>query len=54
MLVSCRSIKEFADSYLKLNLPIHMLVNNGGVFLVNHDHTQEGFEVVQPAYAHQL
>ena len=41
----CRSIKAFADKYLEMNLPIHMLVNNGGVFLVNHDHTQEGFEV---------
>ena len=41
----CRSIKAFADNYQKLGLPLHMLVNNAGVFLVNHDHTQEGFEV---------
>jgi len=41
----CRSIKAFADKYHELNLPLHMLINNAGVFLVNHDHTQEGFEV---------
>ena len=41
----CRSIKAFADKYHELNLPLHMLINNAGVFLVDHDHTQEGFEV---------
>ena len=35
-----------------MNLPIHMLVNNGGVFLVNHDHTQEGFEVTPATRCH--
>lgn len=40
-----RSIKAFADKYLELGLPLHMLINNAGVFLVDHDHTQEGFEV---------
>lgn len=34
-----------ADKYLELGLPLHMLINNAGVFLVPHDHTQEGFEV---------
>ena len=28
-----------------MGLPLHMLINNAGVFLVPHDHTQEGFEV---------
>lgn len=40
-----RSIKAFADKYLEMGLPLHMLINNAGVFLVPHDHTQEGFEV---------
>lgn len=43
-LTSFKSIKAFADKYHELNLPLHMLINNAGVFLVNHDHTQEGFE----------
>ncbi|KAL3144912.1 hypothetical protein ABBQ32_003421 [Trebouxia sp. C0010 RCD-2024] len=43
-LTSFRSIKAFADRYLELGLPLHTLVNNAGVFLVPHDHTQEGFE----------
>lgn len=39
-----RSIKAFADEFLKKDLPLHVLVNNAGVFLVPHDFTQEGFE----------
>jgi retinol dehydrogenase-12 len=41
-----RSIKAFADAFLAKDLPLHVLVNNAGVFLVPHDFTQEGFETV--------
>jgi hypothetical protein len=42
--IVCRSIVSFASEYNKRGLPLHVLVENAGVFLVPHDHTQEGFE----------
>jgi NAD(P)-dependent dehydrogenase (short-subunit alcohol dehydrogenase family) len=44
-LTSFRSIAAFADKYKKTGNPLDVLVNNAGVFLPPHDHTQEGFEV---------
>lgn len=43
-LTSFESIVSFASEYNKRGLPLHVLVENAGVFLVPHDHTQEGFE----------
>ena len=43
----CRSIKAFSDEMHKREEPLDVLVNNAGVFLVEHTRTQEGFEVVQ-------
>lgn len=40
----CRSITGFAEEYKKRGLPLHVLVENAGVFLVPFDRTQEGFE----------
>lgn len=45
--VSCRSIKDFSDQIHKRDEMVDVLVNNAGVFLVEHNRTQEGFEVVQ-------
>ena len=44
---ACRSIKAFSDEMHKRKEPLDALVNNAGVFLVEHNRTQEGFEVVQ-------
>ena len=43
----CRSIKAFSDEMHKREELLDVLVNNAGVFLVEHNRTQEGFEVVQ-------
>ena len=43
----CRSIKAFSNEIHKRKEPLDVLVNNAGVFLVEHNRTQEGFEVVQ-------
>ena len=40
----CRSIVDFASNFKKKNMPLHVLVENAGVFLVPFDRTQEGFE----------
>ena len=44
LLPLCRSIVQFAENFNAKNIPLHTLVNNAGVFLVPHDHTEEGFE----------
>lgn len=44
-LTSFRSVVNFAEAFKKKNLPLHVLVENAGVFLVPHDRTEEGFEV---------
>ncbi|CAL5228139.1 g11218 [Coccomyxa viridis] len=46
-LSSFRSIKEFSDQMHKREEKLDVLVNNAGVFLVEHNRTEEGFEVVQ-------
>ena len=38
---------DFAKAFKAKNLPLNVLVGNAGVFLVPHDHTEEGFEVRQ-------
>ena len=38
------SIVAFASEFKRRGLPLHVLVENAGVFLVPHDRTQEGFE----------
>lgn len=43
-LTSFRSITDFASAFKAKKLPLHTLVNNAGVFLVEHNFTQEGFE----------
>jgi dehydrogenase/reductase SDR family protein X len=43
-LTSFKSIVSFAEEYKKTGLPLHVLVENAGVFLVPFDRTQEGFE----------
>jgi NAD(P)-dependent dehydrogenase (short-subunit alcohol dehydrogenase family) len=43
-LTSFQSIVDFANEYKKRDLPLHVLIENAGVFLVPHDRTQEGFE----------
>lgn len=40
----CRSIVSFTETFKKKGLPLHVLVENAGVFLVPHDRTKEGFE----------
>ena len=46
-MLACRSIKEFSDQMHKREEMLDVLVNNAGVFLVEHNRTEEGFEVVQ-------
>lgn len=41
---SYRSIISFAKQFEERGLPLHVLVENAGVFLVPYDRTQEGFE----------
>ena len=43
-LTSFQSITDFAKAFKAKKLPLHTLVNNAGVFLVEHNFTQEGFE----------
>ena len=38
------SIVTFVSDFKRRGLPLHVLVENAGVFLVPHDRTQEGFE----------
>ena len=40
----CRSVVAFAEAFRAKQLPLHVLVNNAGIFIVPHDHTEEGFE----------
>ena len=41
---TCRSVVKFAEAFRAKELPLHVLVNNAGIFIVPHDHTEEGFE----------
>ena len=36
---------SFAEAFKQKDLPLHVLVENAGVFLVPHDRTKEDFEV---------
>ena len=50
----CRSVVDFAKAFKAKNLPLNVLVGNAGVFLVPHDHTEEGFEVCQYCHAQPM
>lgn len=39
------SIKAFSDRFLKLNLPLHILINNAGVMDCPESYTKDGFEM---------
>lgn len=39
------SIRSFADAFKERDLPLHVLVNNAGVFIPPTDRTEEDFEV---------
>lgn len=40
-----RSIKDFSNKFLDSGSPLHVLINNAGVFIPPDDRTQEDFEV---------
>jgi NAD(P)-dependent dehydrogenase (short-subunit alcohol dehydrogenase family) len=40
-----RSVKQFADAFTAKGLPLHLLINNAGVFCPPFACTEEGFEV---------
>lgn len=42
---ACSSIRSFADEFKKRQYPLHVLVNNAGVFIPPTDRTEENFEV---------
>lgn len=42
---ACSSIRSFADEYKARKYPLHVLVNNAGVFIPPTDRTEEDFEV---------
>ncbi|KAA6424661.1 MAG: hypothetical protein FRX49_05328 [Trebouxia sp. A1-2] len=44
-LASFSSIRQFAEEFEKRDLPLHVLVNNAGVFIPPNDRTEEDFEV---------
>lgn len=44
-LASFSSIRQFAEDFEKRSLPLHVLVNNAGVFIPPTDRTEEDFEV---------
>ena len=44
-LSTCSSIRQFAEDFEKRGLPLHVLVNNAGVFIPPTDRTEEDFEV---------
>ena len=44
-LLNCRSIKDFSNKFLDSGSPLHVLINNAGVFIPPDDRTQEDFEV---------
>lgn len=41
----CSSISKFAAAFKKRELPLHVLINNAGVFIPPNDRTEEDFEV---------
>jgi len=43
---SLQSIRDFIKSYLDLNKPLNILINNGGLISQELTHTQEGFETM--------
>lgn len=45
MLTACSSIRDFAEAFQKRKIPLHVLINNAGVFMPPDDRTEEDFEV---------
>lgn len=43
-LSSFASVRKFADNFRKRSLPIHLLINNAGIFQLGHKLTADGFE----------
>ena len=43
--VHCRSVKQFADAFLSMKLPLHILACNGAVWVTKDAMTEDGFEV---------
>jgi len=44
-LASFKQIKEFIAEFLSLNLPLHLIINNAGVFTPNKKKTADGLEI---------
>ncbi|XP_060575385.1 dehydrogenase/reductase SDR family member on chromosome X-like [Ruditapes philippinarum] len=43
-LESLRSVREFAETFLSKNLPLHMLINNAGIMFTPYSCTEDGYE----------
>lgn len=43
-LKSLDSVRKFANQFLKLNLPLHLLVNNAGIMFWPEETTEDGYE----------
>ena len=43
-LASIKSIEAFADEFLRMNVPLHVLINNAGVFATPYKQTVDGLE----------
>lgn len=43
-LASLRSVRAFVSEFRKKNLPLHILINNAGIFSP-HGKTEDGFEM---------
>jgi NAD(P)-dependent dehydrogenase (short-subunit alcohol dehydrogenase family) len=49
-LASLRSVKQFADAFLSMKLPLHILACNGAVWVTKDAMTEDGFEVQLGTY----
>lgn len=45
-LASLESIRKFAAEFIKLDIPLHILINNAGLFSATRTTTKDGFECV--------
>ena len=44
-LASLASVQKFVTNFKKKNLPLHILVNNGGTMFPPYGTTEDGFEI---------
>jgi NAD(P)-dependent dehydrogenase (short-subunit alcohol dehydrogenase family) len=44
-LASLKSVRQFAEDYLKSKQPLHFLINNAGVMACDYSKTKDGFEM---------